>query len=1072
MGSRSKGDRSGSDRPRRGNAVRRWPVLAAVLALAAIGVRALAPPATEAHALYDHSDPPANAIVPNSPAQVSIWFTERLEPASSTARLDDQTGKVVAGTTVRPGAEPKAMVVSLPAGLANGTYSVVWQTMSADDGHSAEGYFAFTVGTAADVQAIVPPAPSAGGPSLWLQTVARWAALAGLAAALAVWPLWLFVLRPAISPAWQAGPGLVRRARRHAFGTVLFALLASAFALAVQAENVHDVGWSERLRTTLLDTRYGRLWLARESLFLVYAIALAGAAWWWPRRRPVRTLSALSIALALPVPFSLIAHASAQSAGRATAVAGDVLHLTAASLWIGGLVLLLGVLVPTLRDLTPAGRRVVLSRAIPRFSMVALTAWGVLGLTGLYSAWVQVGNLNGLRTTAYGHSLTAKLILLVPLLGLGAYNLLVVAPELRRARGNPAASLAWSRHLAVAVAAEVVLALAVLLVVGRLTDQAPAREAITQQAGHAVLGLDGNGRSATLSITPAATGPNHYRLEVAGATLPAGTEALLRLTPPGNGIGEKEITLIRAVGNAFEGHGSELSIAGDWQIEVIVRKIGSFQWQATKGLSVGVQPPTVRLPRPAWHFERGGLAALALLVLGIAAVVVAWAAGRTRLRARSAILGAAATAVAIGLLLGVRTNAPAATGAAIPGTQSAAAQLDASAVARGRTTFLANCAACHGTTGKGDGPAAASLNPPPVDFTSPLHRQHKAEDLILWVTQGIPGSAMPAFGGKLSDAQIRDVVTYVQSLSLASAAGSANTTTVSPTPDVPAPNDCQVEPRSLAAILSAAATPVASANGAATSGTPSPFVWPRGVPAADADVGRITRTFRAFVACGNAGDFARRLAFYSERYLREFYGGLSAADHQRALDAAATPAAALPADQRAWIDTIETVRVLPDGRIGAHIVVQDPSKHPHLQSFVVIFVQENGRWLIDELHPETAGSTPPATPESVPPVGPGTPVTSGGLVAALQQEKFATGLNVLTFRFVDPRGQPVTGLSVSVAAAPGQGGAGTVSARALETNSGRYVADLPFGATGSWTVVVVVTQNGKQSTFTFDIAVT
>jgi mono/diheme cytochrome c family protein len=740
--------------------------------------------------------------------------------------------------------------------------------------------------------------------------------------------------------------------------------------------------------------------------------------------------------------------------------------LTAASLWIGGLGLLLSVLVPTLRELTPDGRRVVLVRAVPRFSVVALTSWGVLGLTGLYSAWLQVGNLDGLRNTAYGHSLSAKLLLLVPLLGLGAFNLLVASPELRRARGNPAAALAWSRHVTLAVAAEVLLALVVLLVVGRLTGQAPARETIAGEAGHAVLAFAGDGRSATLSITPAATGPNHYRLDVAGATLPEGTEALLRLTLAGNGIGEKEVTLLRAVGDAFEGHGSELSIAGDWQVEVIVRKIGAFEWHATKVLSVGTQPPTVRLPRPAWHFDPGGVGALALLVLGIASLVVAWAAGHGRLRVRSGALGTTALGVAAALVLAVRTNAPAATGQTASTTESAAAQLDAGAVARGQTVFLANCAACHGTKGKGDGPAAAGLNPPPVDFTSPLHRQHKTDDLILWVTQGIPGSAMPAFGGTLSDAEIRDVVTYVQSLSFASAARAAANPTTTATADVPAPEDCQVEPRSITAILAEAATPVAPADDA------TPFDWPRGDPATDADVGRITRTLRAFVACGNAGDYGRRLAFYSDRYLREFYGGLSAADRQSALDTAATPAAALPADQRAWIDTVEDVSTLPDGRIGAHVVVEDPVQHPHLQSFVVVFVQQGGRWLIDELHPDAAGTTPPATPESIPAVGPGTPVTSGGLIATLQQDAFVHGLNVLTFRFVDPRGQPVTGLNVTVSAVSVDGEAGSVSARALETNSGRYVADLAFGATGDWSIDAVVTRNGQQTTYTFEVTVT
>src|SRR4029453_16747307 len=167
----------------------------------------------------------------------------------------------------------------------------------------------------------------------------------------------------------------------------------------------------------------------------------------------------------------------------------------------------------TLRDLTPAGRRVVLARAIPRFSALALASWAVLGSTGLYSAWLQVGNLHGLFDTAYGHSLIAKLLLIVPLLALGAFNLLVVSRRVRRASSDGKAAVAWSRHFALAVGAEVVLVVLVFLVVGRLTSQAPAREVLDQEAGQVTLDLAAEGRRATLSIAPASTGPNHYRLD-------------------------------------------------------------------------------------------------------------------------------------------------------------------------------------------------------------------------------------------------------------------------------------------------------------------------------------------------------------------------------------------------------------------------------------------------------------------------------------------------------------------------------------------------------------------------------
>ncbi|HEY7789776.1 MAG TPA: c-type cytochrome [Vicinamibacterales bacterium] len=91
----------------------------------------------------------------------------------------------------------------------------------------------------------------------------------------------------------------------------------------------------------------------------------------------------------------------------------------------------------------------------------------------------------------------------------------------------------------------------------------------------------------------------------------------------------------------------------------------------------------------------------------------------------------------------------------------------------GRTIYHDHCASCHGTSGRGDGPAAAFLNPHPRDFTTGNYEIRSTEsgsvptedDLITSVTHGLPGSSMPAWKGLLTDAQIRAVVDYVKTLS-------------------------------------------------------------------------------------------------------------------------------------------------------------------------------------------------------------------------------------------------------------------------------------------------------------------
>ena len=65
---------------------------------------------------------------------------------------------------------------------------------------------------------------------------------------------------------------------------------------------------------------------------------------------------------------------------------------------------------------------------------------------------------------------------------------------------------------------------------------------------------------------------------------------------------------------------------------------------------------------------------------------------------------------------------------------------------RGERLFQENCAACHGASGRGDGPAARSLNPPPVNFTDRSRAsQRSVFGLEQVIDQGLSGTAMPSF---------------------------------------------------------------------------------------------------------------------------------------------------------------------------------------------------------------------------------------------------------------------------------------------------------------------------------------
>lgn len=84
----------------------------------------------------------------------------------------------------------------------------------------------------------------------------------------------------------------------------------------------------------------------------------------------------------------------------------------------------------------------------------------------------------------------------------------------------------------------------------------------------------------------------------------------------------------------------------------------------------------------------------------------------------------------------------------------------------GKAVFEKNCAVCHGATGRGDGPAAAGLNPKPANFSDPKYAAFTETKQIHVVTEGGKeeklSPVMPAFSETLTPQQIVDVVAYIR----------------------------------------------------------------------------------------------------------------------------------------------------------------------------------------------------------------------------------------------------------------------------------------------------------------------
>ena len=376
-----------------------------VLGGAGIGIviaLAVAGPAS-AHAQLESTQPNQSSVLLEPPRQVVLHFGEPVEIDFGSIRVIGPNGKRVdEGGTVHPGGDDHAVSISLPAHLGSGTYVVAWRVISADS-HPVHGAFVFSVGNAAGARTADAVAhaltTASGGTALgvlfWIVRVVSFGALVLVVGVGAVAVLVL--------------PTGHRRRLARLLWWSWAALLASTVAgIAVQGPYAAGLPLTDVLRPSLFDevlhTRFGEVELLRIALLLASAPVLAATlrSLASQRRRAWRTLAGGALGIGLLATPGLAGHATTGGSPALGEIL-DVVHLAAASVWLGGLALLLTLAIPGRAspdaDVWPVARR---------FSAYAFGSVVAVVATGVVQSVREVGSLYALTHTSYGRTLVVR----------------------------------------------------------------------------------------------------------------------------------------------------------------------------------------------------------------------------------------------------------------------------------------------------------------------------------------------------------------------------------------------------------------------------------------------------------------------------------------------------------------------------------------------------------------------------------------------------------------------------------------------------------------------------------------
>ncbi len=360
-----------------------------------------------AHATPITYEPESSALLNKVPDSVRIKFSERIEPNASDIKIFGPDGSLVNKHTASvDSSDSRVFSVDMKDG-GQGTYTVSWQVVSADDGHFTKGAFTFSVGKETQVAGAVSGQIQIQHITTVPQAVTEGIELLGQSLLIGALILLVLLWRPLLK---RFNSNLLphrslfekKFALFLTIGCVLIFIGVASF-LIIKTFDLQQLRVADFWSTfkTFIGTVDGKYTLFRGILGVAFLTLF------WFRRRTILNservtkseYALLAMILLMMLARARVSHAAASHFHPVFSIFVNFAHLFFKDLWVGGLIALVVLFIPIFSKIKEA---LITASLLTSFSRLMSVVFGGIGITGVYIVWLHLKGPQFLFTTEWG----------------------------------------------------------------------------------------------------------------------------------------------------------------------------------------------------------------------------------------------------------------------------------------------------------------------------------------------------------------------------------------------------------------------------------------------------------------------------------------------------------------------------------------------------------------------------------------------------------------------------------------------------------------------------------------------